>query len=202
MERTFAVILTQLRKESGQSQKDAATALGISQALLSHYEKGIRECGLSFIIRASEYYGVTCDYLLGRSSCKHGFDEGFFAVGDIPEDKQLTTMTLFRVFSVLRQKMTNNCEIYGDRFNYFVALNMYRVLIAAVNAGEIPKNWLGGKTPNENKMYTEMIHAISNVMIDLEKGEMFENEKDPPLCIKTLVEETEAFISAETSAVI
>ena len=61
----FAIILSQLRKERGISQKKAATDLGISQALLSHYEKGIRECGLDFVIKCSEYYGVTTDYLLG-----------------------------------------------------------------------------------------------------------------------------------------
>lgn len=41
--------------------------MGISQALLSHYEKGIRECGLEFLVRAADYYNVSCDYLLGRS---------------------------------------------------------------------------------------------------------------------------------------
>ena len=41
MEKSFPVILSELRKERGLSQKDAAAGLGISQALLSHYEKGI-----------------------------------------------------------------------------------------------------------------------------------------------------------------
>ena len=63
----FPRILTLLRKERGLSQKKAAADLGISQALLSHYEKGIRECGLDFLIRAAAYYGVSCDYLLGRT---------------------------------------------------------------------------------------------------------------------------------------
>ena len=34
--------LVELRTEKGLSQKDAAADLGVSQALLSHYEKGIR----------------------------------------------------------------------------------------------------------------------------------------------------------------
>ena len=38
----FAQVLSRLRKERGISQKKAASDLGISQALLSHYEKGIR----------------------------------------------------------------------------------------------------------------------------------------------------------------
>ena len=34
--------LSSLRKEKGLSQKEAAAGLGVSQALLSHYENGIR----------------------------------------------------------------------------------------------------------------------------------------------------------------
>ena len=65
MNADFPRILTLLRKEKGISQKAAASDLGISQALLSHYEKGIRECGLDFLIKLSQYYDVTCDELLG-----------------------------------------------------------------------------------------------------------------------------------------
>ena len=67
MNNDFPRILTLLRKERGISQKQAAAQLGVSQALLSHYEKGIRECGLDFVVRVAEFYGVSCDYLLGRS---------------------------------------------------------------------------------------------------------------------------------------
>ena len=55
-----------MRKERNISQKQAATDLGVSQALLSHYEKGIRECGLDFLVKTADYYNVSCDYLLGR----------------------------------------------------------------------------------------------------------------------------------------
>ncbi len=63
----FPRLLTLLRKERGCSQKKVAEDLGISQALLSHYERGLRECGLDFLVRAADYYGVSCDYLLGRT---------------------------------------------------------------------------------------------------------------------------------------
>ena len=67
MNRDFARIITFLRKERNLSQKQAAQELGISQALLSHYEKGIRQCGLDFVVRVADYYNVSCDYLLGRT---------------------------------------------------------------------------------------------------------------------------------------
>ena len=67
-ERSFCRILGDLRREKGVSQRKAATDLHISQALLSHYENGAREPGLSFVCRACDYYGVSADYILGRSS--------------------------------------------------------------------------------------------------------------------------------------
>ena len=70
MERKFPIILCELRKEKGLSQKETAAKLGISQALLSHYEKGIRECGQEFLIKAADFYDVSCDYLLGRTKEK------------------------------------------------------------------------------------------------------------------------------------
>ena len=68
----FNRIITLLRKERGITQKQAAADLGVSQALLSHYEKGIRECGLEFVVKVADYYGVSCDYLLGRSADRSG----------------------------------------------------------------------------------------------------------------------------------
>ena len=59
--------LSLLRREKGVSQRNAADVLEVSQALLSHYENGAREPGLAFIGRACDYYGVTSDYLLGRT---------------------------------------------------------------------------------------------------------------------------------------
>ena len=68
----FPRLLTLLRQEKDISQKQAAQDLGVSQALLSHYEKGIRECGLDFVVKAADYYKVSADYLLGRSPDRQG----------------------------------------------------------------------------------------------------------------------------------
>lgn len=68
MNSDFPRVLTLLRKERGFSQKSVAQQLQVSQALLSHYEKGIREPGLAFVVRAADFYRVPCDYLLGRSA--------------------------------------------------------------------------------------------------------------------------------------
>lgn len=68
----FSRTLSLLRKEKAVNQRVVASALGISQALLSHYETGAREPGLNFIVKACDYYGVTADYLLGRTMLREG----------------------------------------------------------------------------------------------------------------------------------
>ena len=83
-ENRFSEILAELRRRKGVSQRKAAADLLISQALLSHYENGAREPGLPFICRACDYYGVTADYLLGRSA-----DDGAAAGPDPAGMKEL-----------------------------------------------------------------------------------------------------------------
>ena len=68
----FSRTLSLLRRERGVSQRTAAADLGISQALLSHYENGIREPGLSFVVKACDYYGVSADFILGRTLSREG----------------------------------------------------------------------------------------------------------------------------------
>ena len=68
MDRSFSQTLSALRRQRNLSQRAVAADLGISQALLSHYENGAREPGLQFVCRACDYYGVTADYLLCRSA--------------------------------------------------------------------------------------------------------------------------------------
>ena len=67
MKSLFSSTLSSLRREKGLSQRQASADLGVSQALLSHYENGAREPKLEFVVRACEYYNVTADRLLGRN---------------------------------------------------------------------------------------------------------------------------------------
>ena len=72
MNADFSRTLALLRQEKEISQRKAAKELGISQALLSHYENGIREPGLAFVAKACDYYHVSADYLLGRTLARDG----------------------------------------------------------------------------------------------------------------------------------
>ncbi len=153
MNADFPRILTLLRKEKGISQKAAASHLGISQALLSHYEKGIRECGLDFLVRTANYYGVSCDYLLGRSPDRNGTT---LTVEDIPEpdavgkenvmhgsilpvlNKKLIANSMNILFDLL-QKSKNKALI--QEVSSFLMLAVYRVFRIVYSAN--PKNQNG-----------------------------------------------------------
>ena len=77
MPRTFSEAMSALRREQGLSQRKAAfAALGphfaqadvdAQLAALALDENGAREPGLEFVVRACDYYGVSADYLLGRT---------------------------------------------------------------------------------------------------------------------------------------
>ena len=87
MNAEFSRTLSLLRQEKGVSQRTAAGVLGISQALLSHYENGIREPGLTFVVKACDYYGVSADYLLGRTLTRDGTTIGTEELYDISDEK-------------------------------------------------------------------------------------------------------------------
>ncbi len=150
MNTDFSRILTLLRKEKGISQKAAAAELNISQALLSHYEKGIRECGLDFVIRAADFYGVSCDYLLGRSPERTG---ATLSVEDIPEEDENIRDNVFKgsVLPVLNKKLiVNSLNILFDllqkaknktlttEISSFLMLSVYRMFRLLYNTN--PKN--------------------------------------------------------------
>lgn len=146
MNQSFPRIITLLRKERGLSQKSAAESLGVSQALLSHYEKGIRECGLDFVVKTAEFYGVSTDYLLGRSPNRSG---ATITVEDLPEsdtafrdpkmqgsmlpvlNKKLIGNSLNIIFSLLQE--CNNRPLTNELSAYLSAsvYKAFRILYSA-----------------------------------------------------------------------
>lgn len=149
MAQDFNRIITLLRKERGITQKKAAQDLGVSQALLSHYEKGIRECGLDFVVKVADYYQVSCDYLLGRSPDRSGVT---LTVEELPEPESgrdghfrgsllptLNKKLLFNSMNILYDKL-NACPdktLVGEMSAYLMlaVYKMYRLLY-----GVHPKN--------------------------------------------------------------
>lgn len=149
MNSDFPRIISLLRKEKKISQKQVAIDLGISQALLSHYEKGIRECGLDFVVKVADYYNVSCDYLLGRSADRTGL---MIKADEIPEEdmeKRERTSSVGGFFTVLYKKLITNsinvmfdilskmhCERLTREISSFLMISLYRAFRILYSADE------------------------------------------------------------------
>lgn len=107
----FPRILTFLRKERGLSQKQVANDMGISQALLSHYEKGIRECGLDFLIKISDYFEVSCDYLLGRTVQRN---IASISPDDIPDSDEISYLKGNMINQINKKLLINTTSVIFD----------------------------------------------------------------------------------------
>ena len=62
--------LRKLRKEKGLSQIAVQMQTGIEQALLSKYENGERVPPTETLMQLADFYGVSMDYIMGRTDRK------------------------------------------------------------------------------------------------------------------------------------
>lgn len=60
-----------LREEKGLFQSDIAKFLNVSIAAIGFYENEKRDMSPNTIIKLSEYFGVSTDYLLGKSDIRN-----------------------------------------------------------------------------------------------------------------------------------
>jgi transcriptional regulator with XRE-family HTH domain len=64
---SFAIRLKQLRDAKTLTQNDLAEATGIPRSTIASWEAGQRNPELGSAQKLADYFGVTLDYLLGRS---------------------------------------------------------------------------------------------------------------------------------------
>lgn len=63
----FAQRLKELRKENKRTQNELAEILGITVRAYQYYEGGAHYPDVPGLMNLADYFGVTTDYLLGRS---------------------------------------------------------------------------------------------------------------------------------------
>lgn len=64
-------ILTALRKEKNIGQKELAAYLQLSTGTISNYENGVHSPDLNTLCKLADYFDVTTDYLLNRTSYRY-----------------------------------------------------------------------------------------------------------------------------------
>ena len=59
-----------LREDRDKTQQEIADVLGTSQTMYARYERGANELPIRHLIKLCDYYGVSADYILGRTDKK------------------------------------------------------------------------------------------------------------------------------------
>ena len=121
----FSERLAMLRKAKNVPLKEVARYLRVSVSTLSNYETGQHQPDFSILCRLADYYGVTTDYLLGRSSCV-GFDRSaiqqhpllkrreklFFETEKLSENNLYTVEKLVQVMKKYEIFMEKNSNLH------------------------------------------------------------------------------------------
>ncbi len=188
MNTDFPNIISCLRKEKGISQKSVASDLKISQALLSHYEKGIRECGLDFLIAISKYYNVSSDYILGISEEKNSSVYEEEKISDDIEknicksseniliilNKKIIINSINIIFDML--KKVNN-KGFVDEISNFLIISIYRVFRIIYSINPHNKEIFGIKKSIYNrKSLARMELAEANIITIIENETIFKDD--------------------------
>lgn len=63
----FAERLNYLREQNGISRRQLAEQLNVSVRLISYWENGQRECDFDTLLRLSDVFDASVDYLLGKT---------------------------------------------------------------------------------------------------------------------------------------
>lgn len=190
--------LVSLRKDKNLSQKEAAAALGVSQGLLSHYEKGIRECGLDFLCRAATFYDVSADYLLGLSDTKM-MSDALFAEDEIPQDSEIRMSTIFRSSVYLLDRLGSFGRSCRSKIRAVYILTIYKIYLTALSQGALPNHELAKK---------DLSPYLSTVTIDnIINSLVFEGDAKPkrsehlPKMMDTVIKEATKIIEKEIARI-
>lgn len=196
----FSLRLTDLRKEKGFSQKEAASLLGVSQALLSHYEKGIRECGLDFLKRACDLYDVTSDYLLGLTDSRHGLND-IYTKNELPTDSELRIKTLLRALVSLTERLSASGNANENRLREELLLSVYRFALISVKYNISDKDWFSLDIRDGDILSSHILDKLFSGKRQNEKGsESAYNEE--PVFLKTVIEASEELLKDRYSKMI
>lgn len=73
---TFQNRLKQLREENNLTQLELAQKFNITSQTISQYERGIRTPDFNLLNSITDFFGVSVDYLLGRTDIRNFNDNG------------------------------------------------------------------------------------------------------------------------------
>ena len=93
--------IAELRKEKHLNQVGLAMKLNGSQYMISSYETGRHQPPMDMLIQLSDFFGVSIDYIVGKSNIRQSADS---FTGNNLTEKELKLLDLFRKLSNDKQE--------------------------------------------------------------------------------------------------
>ena len=87
----FSKRLAYLRKEAKLTQEQLGSIIGVGKTTISNYETAYSQPDPENIFKLADYFNVTIDYLLGRSSSNHG---NALYLGEVNEEFKIPVYSL------------------------------------------------------------------------------------------------------------
>lgn len=132
----FTDRLLQLRQEANLTQEELSNNLnlkynlGINKGMISKYEKGLHVPGFTFVDYVADYFGVTTDYLMGRSNNKY-YD-------DNTHDKRIPILgTISAGLPIIAQENIIGYEYTSDNCDFCLRVKGDSMINARIHDGDI-----------------------------------------------------------------
>lgn len=111
-------ILNELRKKRGILQKEIAKELKISQQAYANYENGKRQPDSEMLSKIADYFGVSVDYLLGRTeTMPKAKGVKIPVLGNVAAGIPIDAIEEIIDYEEIPEEMARNGEFFGLRIN-------------------------------------------------------------------------------------
>jgi transcriptional regulator with XRE-family HTH domain len=138
---TNSTRIEEIRRGMGLNQVQLAEKLNLSKQVISNYETGVREPGVGVLLRMADTFGISVDYLLGRS------------------DSEEKLMRRTAIASLMVKELKKADSLYGP--NFASAHEGYAIL-----REELDELWeeIKKKSPDQNRLREEAIQVGAMAM--------------------------------------
>ena len=154
------------------------------------------------MLKAAEFYEVTCDYLLGRTVAKNVITNAGEAIFSTQSsDSVPSAQTLIKASMAITHSMRNGDKKAGVNVDTLFALELYKILLIQANAGNLPKTWAGAAYKDGevccNETYLGLIDLIAKSTVNPKLNSKPDEDSPVPEVIQTLTNYVENYIFAQ-----
>lgn len=172
--------IIKLRKEKGETQTETARKIGISRSSLSLYEIGKREPDIEMLNTLADYFNVSLDYLLGRTTNidkQHNNFYFFFFDAELKKIFQLRLKKAIVQSALSENDICTSTKINIDTFQKYLSAEVepsLEDLISLSQVLNVTTDYLLGQSAemtDESRNLLNAFHKLNKDYQDIVVGE-------------------------------